>query len=108
MFAKIRRPSSTAETTVDRSSSRSTRSAACRATSVPPRPAATPMSAQRSAGASLTPSPIIATTSPRPCRDWTISTFCSARTRENTTSSRPASVSETMPTRLAIACAVPG
>ena len=36
--------------------------AASRATSVPDRPIATPMSARRSAGASLTPSPVIATT----------------------------------------------
>ena len=37
---------------------------ASRATSVPERPMATPMSARRSAGASLTPSPVIATTWP--------------------------------------------
>ena len=38
--------------------------AASRATSVPERPIATPMSARRSAGASLTPSPVMATTWP--------------------------------------------
>ena len=38
--------------------------AASRATSVPERPIATPMSARRSAGASLTPSPVIAITCP--------------------------------------------
>ena len=45
-------------------SSVSTMVAASRATSVPLRPMATPMSARRSAGASLTPSPVIATTWP--------------------------------------------
>ena len=39
-------------------------SAASLAAAVPPRPIATPMSAWRSAGASLTPSPVTATTSP--------------------------------------------
>src|SRR5664280_1792026 len=45
-------------------SSVSTMVAACRATSVPERPIAMPMSAARSAGASLTPSPVMATTCP--------------------------------------------
>src|SRR5664280_406926 len=59
-----RRPSSTASTMVAKLSSVSTMVAACRATSVPERPMAMPMSAARSAGASLTPSPVIATTCP--------------------------------------------
>ena len=54
------------------SSSARTRSAAWRATSVPRLPIATPMSARRSAGPSFTPSPVIATTSPRSWRAWMI------------------------------------
>ena len=83
------RPSSTAASMVAKSSSVRTISAASLATSVPARPMATPMSALRSAGASLTPSPVMATTSPR---DWNASTnrsFCSGETRANTTA-RPA------------------
>ena len=64
-------------TTVRSWSSASTRSAACRATSVPLSPIATPRSARRRAGASLTPSPVMATTSPRACQASTMSTFCS-------------------------------
>ena len=56
-------------------------SAASRATSVPLRPIATPMSAVRSAGASLTPSPVIATTSPASCSARAIRSFCSGVTR---------------------------
>ena len=59
-----RRPSSIAATIVAKLSSVSTIVDASRATSVPERPIATPMSARRSAGASLTPSPVIATTWP--------------------------------------------
>jgi len=55
------RPSSTAASIVAKSSSVSTMSAASLAISVPARPIATPMSAFRSAGASLTPSPVMAT-----------------------------------------------
>ena len=64
MFAKIARPSSTAATIVAKLSSASTMSAASFETSVPVMPMATPMSAFFSAGASLTPSPVIATTAP--------------------------------------------
>ena len=55
------RPSATAETMVAKLSSASTMSDACFATAVP-LPMATPMSARFSAGASFTPSPVIATT----------------------------------------------
>ena len=55
----------------------STMSAAPRATSVPRTPMATPMSARWSAGASFTPSPVIATTSPRACSTSTIRSLCS-------------------------------
>ena len=65
MFAKIARPSSTAATIDAKLSSASTMSAASFDTSVPVIPIATPMSAVRSAGASLTPSPVIATMLPR-------------------------------------------
>ena len=56
------RPASIATTIVAKLSSVSTIVDASRATSVPERPIATPMSATRRAGASLTPSPVIATT----------------------------------------------
>ena len=61
MLAKIARPSSTAATIVAKLSSASTMSAASFETSVPVMPMAMPMSAVFSAGASLTPSPVIAT-----------------------------------------------
>ncbi len=78
------RPSSTAASMLAKLSSVSTMSAASLATSVPVMPMATPMSARRSAGASLTPSPVMATTSPRACRAWTRRSFCSGVTRANT------------------------
>ena len=59
------RPCSTAPTIVAKLSSVRTMSAASLATSVPLIPMAMPMSACFSAGASLTPSPVMATTSPR-------------------------------------------
>ena len=68
---KTFRPSSTALTIVEKSSSVMTISAAFFVTSVP-EPIATPMSAALSAGASLTPSPVIATTSPLACSARTI------------------------------------
>src|ERR1700716_864087 len=55
-----------ARTRVTKLSSASTRSAASRATSLPPRPMATPIAAATSAGASLTPSPVTATIWPAP------------------------------------------
>mmetsp|Transcript_20494 Transcript_20494/g.67100 ORF Transcript_20494/g.67100 Transcript_20494/m.67100 type:complete len:296 (-) Transcript_20494:1437-2324(-) len=58
------RPSSTAATMVAKLSSARIMSAASLATSVPAMPIATPMDACCSAGASLTPSPVIAATSP--------------------------------------------
>src|SRR5881397_1179645 len=58
------RPSSTAATMVAKLSSVSTTSAASLETSVPVIPMATPMSAVLSAGASFTPSPVIATVAP--------------------------------------------
>ena len=64
MFAKIARPTSTAATIDAKLSSARTMSAASLATSVPAIPMATPMSALFKAGASLTPSPVIATVAP--------------------------------------------
>ena len=52
-----------------------------RATSVPERPMATPMSALRSAGASLTPSPVIATTCPSARRASAIRSLASGDVR---------------------------
>mmetsp|Transcript_9645 Transcript_9645/g.24918 ORF Transcript_9645/g.24918 Transcript_9645/m.24918 type:complete len:303 (+) Transcript_9645:842-1750(+) len=60
----MERPSSMAATIVAKLSSASTMSAASLATSVPAMPIATPMAACLSAGASLTPSPVMAGTSP--------------------------------------------
>ena len=62
VLLKMLRPCSIAETIVAKLSSASTISAASFATSVPV-PIATPISARFSAGASFTPSPVIATTS---------------------------------------------
>ena len=61
MLAKIPRPSRMAPTIVAKLSSARIMSAASLATSVPVMPIATPMSAALSAGASFTPSPVIAT-----------------------------------------------
>jgi hypothetical protein len=69
------RPSSTAATTEAKLSSMRTSSAASLATSVPVRPIAMPMSACLSAGASLTPSPVIATISPSPRRTFASRSF---------------------------------
>ena len=84
MLAKIARPSSMAATMLAKLSSVSVIAAASRATSVPDRPIATPMSARRSAGASLTPSPVIATTWPRDCSASTIRSLCAGLTRAQT------------------------
>ena len=81
MLAKIDRPTSTAATMVAKLSSASTMSAASLDTSVPVMPMATPMSAVFSAGASFTPSPVIATVMPSRCRASTIRSLCSGLTR---------------------------
>ena len=65
-------------------SSVSTMSDASLATSVPVMPMATPMSACLSAGPSLTPSPVMATTWPRACSASTRRSFCSGVTRAKT------------------------
>jgi hypothetical protein len=81
MLSKATRPSSTASTMWAKLSSSNTMSAAERATSVPTTPMATPMSARRSAGASFTPSPVMATTSPQAWSAWAMRSFCSGATR---------------------------
>ena len=66
MLEKIFLPSSTAPMMVAKLSSASTRSAAPLLTSVPVMPMPMPMSARLMDGASLTPSPVMATTLPLP------------------------------------------
>ena len=65
-------------------SSDSTISAASLAASVPLRPMAMPTSACLSDGASLTPSPVIATTAPPDCNARTTRSLCSGLARANT------------------------
>jgi hypothetical protein len=81
MFAKIARPSSTAATMEAKLSSARIMSATAFATSVPVIPIAMPMSADFRAGASLTPSPVMATTAPWRCSAFTIRSLRSGLTR---------------------------
>ncbi len=81
MLAYTFRPFFTAWTMVAKLSSVRTMAAASLATSVPVMPMATPMSDCFSAGASLTPSPVIATRLPRCCHARTIRILCSGDTR---------------------------
>ena len=80
MFSTIPRPSSTAATMEAKLSSVRVIAAASRLTSVPVSPMATPMSARLRAGASLTPSPVIATRWPRDCRAVTTRSLCAGDT----------------------------
>ena len=80
ILSYIRLPSSTADTTVAKLSSVKIISAASLATSVPHFPMAHPISAFFSAGASFTPSPVIATICPCACHALTILTLCSGET----------------------------
>ena len=84
MLSKITLPSRAALTIVSKRSSRSTMSEASRATSVPRKPIATPMSALTKAGASLTPSPIIATTAPSRWNSSISASLSSGLTRAKT------------------------
>ena len=84
MLWKIAFPSSTAATIDPSSSSARTTSAASLATSVPIFPIATPTSAARSAGASFTPSPVIATTLPACLKSRTTASLCLGETLYNT------------------------
>ena len=78
------RPPSTAVTIVAKLSSVRIMTAASLETSVPVMPMATPMSARFSAGASLTPSPVIATTLPLRLSRSTRRTLSSGATRATT------------------------
>ena len=91
------RPSSTALMIVEKLSSVRIMTAASLATSVPVMPIAIPMSAFFSAGASLTPSPVMATISPLRWSTSTRRTLCSGLTRAITPTSPIA------PSRLVVA-----
>ncbi len=75
-----------AETMLAKLSSVSTMSAVCLATSVPVMPMATPMLARLSAGASFTPSPVIATTWSCALKASTMRVLCCGETRQQTSS----------------------
>ena len=77
-------PSSTALTIVAKLSSANTISATLFVTSVPVIPIPTPISAALILGASLTPSPVIATTLPKSLNALTILVLCSGCTLANT------------------------
>ena len=81
MFEKMPRPSRTARTIVAKLSSARIIFAASLVTSVPVWPIAIPMSADFSAGASLTPSPVIATTWWSACRASTMRSLWRGVTR---------------------------
>ena len=81
MFPKTARPSSTAETIEAKLSSVRVIAAASLVTSVPVMPMAIPMSAFFSAGASLTPSPVIATEWPLFWNAVTTRSLCAGDTR---------------------------
>ena len=83
-LSKMRRPRRTAATMAAKLSSTSTSEADSRATSVPRPPMATPTCAARSAGASFTPSPVMATMSPRAFSACTMRSFCSGAMRAQT------------------------
>ena len=80
MFRYKFRPFSTAFTIVAKLSSVSTIAAASLATSVPVTPIATPIFACFNAGASFTPSPVIATIIPFSCHARTMRILCSGDT----------------------------
>ena len=81
MLARMARPSRTAVMMVAKLSSARIMSAASFVTSVPVTPMATPMSADFNAGASFTPSPVMATMLPSAWRASTILSLCSGATR---------------------------
>jgi len=84
MLVYIARPSSTAVTMVVKLSSAKTIFDASLATSVPVIPIATPISAYCNAGASFTPSPVIATTYFYDFKSFTSSLLCRGSVREKT------------------------
>ena len=83
----MRRPSATAAAMVAKLSSASTISATFLVTSVPVTPMPTPMSAAFTAGASFTPSPVMAVTQPRCCQARTMRALCWGCTRAYTENS---------------------
>ena len=87
MLSYTARPSRTALAMVAKLSSASTMSDASLAASVPFMPMATPTSARLRAGASFTPSPVMATTWPSSCRALTRRSLCSGLARANTSTS---------------------
>ena len=90
MFAMTRRPSDTMYGTALNASSSSTSWASPRVAAVPD-PIAIPRSASLRASASLTPSPVMATTWPARCSDSTIARFCAGVTRPKTAPAATAS-----------------
>ena len=84
MFENMFLPSATASIMVENLSSVRIILAALLETSVPFMPIATPTSAAFNAGASFTPSPVIATTSPRDCQAFTMRILSSGLTRAYT------------------------
>ncbi len=82
-FAWVVRPCSMASPRRPRSSVRRKTSATSRAAASPLAPIAMPTSAPRSAGLSLIPSPIIATTAPEACSALTTLSFCAGVIRPN-------------------------
>ena len=83
-LSKIRRPMALPATIDAKLSSSRTSEAASRATSVPFSPMAIPIWAAFRAGASLMPSPVMATISPFLFRAFTIISFCSGTTLAKT------------------------
>ena len=81
MLSYMARPCSIALTIVAKLSSSNTMSATSRATSVPPRPMAIPISAAFKAGASFTPSPVTATIWPLALYASTIFNLCAGVAR---------------------------
>ncbi len=81
MFSWIARPSRIPSMIEAKWSSASTMEAASRVTSVPVMPIAMPTWASRIAGASLTPSPVLATTRPSRARSRTVFSLSSGVTR---------------------------
>ena len=84
MFRYTFRPLATALMIVAKSSSARIMAAASLDTSVPDRPMAIPISAFFKAGASLTPSPVMATISPFFCQAFTMRILSAGVTRANT------------------------
>ncbi len=110
MLAMTRRPSATTPGITENSLSSSTIWATARVAGAP-LPMATPMSASFRAKASLTPSPVMATTWSRAWRAPTMARFCWGVTRPNTECSAIASASPSASSgssRASMVCSAPG